>query len=384
MIFDRHLELAQLLAKRSFFLFGPRATGKSTLISEQLKDKAEVIDLLDRSTFATLTANPAEFEGIVRRSPHKLIVVDEIQLLPDLLNAVHRLITKSDKRFLLTGSSQRKLRRQGVNLLAGRALISHLFPLTRSEIVGFDLPRYLHCGGLPEVYLSEEDMPDEILDAYVNTYLQEEIRAEGAVRRLPAFSRFLQTMALANGEILNFTKMASDCQLPASTVRDYVQVLEDTLIGSLLLPWEASKKRKAVRTAKFYFFDTGVVRTLAGVKAIERNSSFYGKAFEQFIWMELRAYLSYQRLRNFALAFWRTKHGQEVDFLIGEEVAIEVKAKHTVSDRDLKGLRMLAEEGVFKKFYLVSHDRTARKYEENFYLTYWENFLDQLWQGHVV
>ena len=381
---NRYIKLAQLLAKRSFFLFGPRATGKSTLIDEELKGKAEIIDLLNRSTFAALTANPAEFESIVRHSPHKLIVIDEIQLLPELLNVVQRLIVQRKNRFLLTGSSQRKLRRQGVNLLAGRALVSHLFPLTRGEIDDFDLSRYLHCGGLPEVYLSEEEMPDEVLNAYVYTYLQEEIRAEGAVRRLPAFSRFLQTMALANGEILNFTKMASDCQIPASTVRDYVQVLEDTLIGSLLLPWGASKKRKAVRTAKFYFFDTGVARNIAAVKVIERNSNFYGKAFEQFIWMELRAYLSYQRRRNLALTFWRTKHGQEVDFLIGEELAIEVKAKHTVSHRDLKGLKVLAEESVFKKFYLVSHDRTARKYNANFYLIHWENFLDQLWAGHIV
>ncbi|MDE3269122.1 MAG: ATP-binding protein [Pseudomonadota bacterium] len=376
----RCLNIEQLLTKRSFFLFGPRATGKSTLVSEQLQGKAEIIDLLDRSTFATLTANPAEFENIVNHSQHNLIVVDEIQLLPELLNTVQRLIVRGKQRFLLTGSSQRKLRRQGANLLAGRALVAHMLPLTRNEISGFDLLRYLHCGGLPEVYLS--DIANEILDAYVYTYLQEEIRAEGAVRNLPAFSRFLQTMALANGEILNFTKLASDCQLAPSTVRDYVQVLEDTLLGALLLPWRGSTQRKAVSTAKFYFFDTGVARTLTGIKTVERNSSFYGKAFEQFIWMELRAYLSYQR-KKLSLTFWCTKHGQEVDLLIGEEVAIEVKAKHTVSQRDLKGLRLLAEEGVFQKFYLVSHDRSNRRYDAC-HLIYWENFLDDLWAGKLL
>ena len=174
----RHLNLRQLLRQRSFFLFGPRATGKSTLVVEQLQEQAEIIDLLDRSTFAALTADPAEFERIVTNSKHDLVVVDEIQLLPELLNVVQRLIVKDGQRFLLTGSSQRKLRRQGVNLLAGRALVAQMLPLVRNEITAFDLPRYLHCGGLPEVYLS--NIPDEILDSYVYTYLQEEIRAEGA------------------------------------------------------------------------------------------------------------------------------------------------------------------------------------------------------------
>ena len=265
-------------------------------------------------------------------------------------------------------------------MLGGRALVAQMFPLVRLELAAFDLSRYLHCGGLPEVYLS--DIPDDILDAYVHTYLQEEIRAEGVVRRLPSFSRFLQTMALSNGEILNFTKMASDCQLAVSTVRDYVQVLEDTLLGSLLMPWRASQKRKAVRTAKFYFFDTGVARTLAGIKTIERHSNFYGKAFEQFIWMELCAYLSYQR-QKLPLTFWRTKHGHEVDFLIGEQLAIEVKAKQTVSHRDLKGLQLLAEEGIFKKFYLISHDPLPRQ-DGCFYSLPWQVFLDQLWQGELL
>ena len=334
MVVKRHLNLRQLLAQRSFFLFGPRATGKSTLVNQQLREHAEIIDLLDRSTYAALTSDPAEFERIVTNSTHDIVVVDEIQMLPELLNVVQRLIVQDNKRFLLTGSSQRKLRRQGVNLLAGRALVAQMFPLVRNEIASFALPRYLHCGGLPEVYLS--DIPDEILDAYVYTYLQEEIRAEGVVRRLPSFSRFLQTMALSNGEILNFTKMANDCQLAVSTVRDYVQVLEDTLLGALLLPWGAAKKRKAVRTAKFYFFDTGVTRTLSAIKTIERNSNFYGKAFEQFIWMELRAYLSYQR-KKLPLTFWRTKHRHEVDFLIGEQLAVEVKAKQNREPQRFKG-----------------------------------------------
>ena len=187
---------------------------------------------------------------------------------------------------------------------------------------------------------------------------------------LPAFTRFLQAMALSNGEVLNYTKIGNDCQVAPSTVTEYVQILEDTLLGSLLLPCTASRQRKATRTAKFYFFDTGVARTLADIERIERNSSLYGKSFEHFIYMELRAYLSYTRLRH-ELMFWRTRHGYEVDFVVGKQLAVEVKASKTVSRRDLKGLRAFAQEGICQKFYLVSQDRLDKKYD-NFYAVHWE------------
>jgi predicted AAA+ superfamily ATPase len=196
------------------------------------------------------------------------------------------------------------------------------------------------------VYLGNE--PEEELDAYVNTYLKEEIMAEGLIRKLPPFSRFLRAMALSNGEMINFTKLASDCQVPPSTVVEYVALLEDTLIGFLLPAWTESTKRKAIRTGKFFFFDTGVTHLLAGTEALDHNSDLYGKSFEQFIGMEIRAYLSYRRQKA-AFTYWRSTHGHEVDFLIGTETAIEVKAANLVSKRDCKGLEALAEEGVFKK-----------------------------------
>ena len=349
----RILDLNDLLKKKSFFLFGPRATGKSTLIKQQLTANTLVLDLLNSRLFLRLSASPYDLESLIDPKRHRVVVIDEIQRIPELLNEAHRLIEDKGMTFLLAGSSARKLRRGNVNLLAGRAWNANLFPLTRNEIPDFQLDRYLRFGGMPTVYLSSD--PEEELDAYVDVYLREEIASEGLVRNLPPFSRFLRTMALSNGRIINFTKLANDCQRPASTVTEYVKILEDTLIGFMLPAWTESNKRKALRTAKFYFFDTGVVHTLSGTRAVDRNSDLYGMSFKQFIGMELRAYLSYKRIK-LPLMYWRSTHGLEVDFLIGDHVAIEVKSSEHVSRSDLKGLRALQEENVFRSYYLVSQD----------------------------
>lgn len=372
----RLLNLADLLTMKSFFLFGPRATGKSTLIKQQLSETATVIDLLDSRLYLRLLGSPHDLESIIY-SGHKtgIVVIDEIQRIPELLNEVHRLIENKKITFLLTGSSARKLRKGKANLLAGRVWESRMFPLTWKEITNFNLDRFLHYGGLPAVYLS--NYPDEELDAYVNTYLKEEIMAEGLIRKLPPFSRFLRSIALANGEMINFTKLANDCQVPPSTVTEYVGLLEDTLVGFLLPAWTESRKRKAISTAKFYFFDPGVTHMLAGTQTLDRNSNLYGKSFEQFIGMEIRAYLSYRRKKR-ELAYWRSTHGYEVDFLIGTETAIEVKASQKVSGRDLMGLKVLKEENILKNYILVSQDPINTR-DDNFQALYWEKFLDDLW-----
>ncbi|MBW2406604.1 MAG: ATP-binding protein, partial [Deltaproteobacteria bacterium] len=299
---QRQLQLPPLLAMKSFFLFGPRATGKTTIVRQQLARKAFIIDLLDSRYFLRLSSAPHELESLIAATPADIIVIDEIQRIPELLNEIHRLIETRNFTFLLTGSSARKLRRGRANLLAGRVWNAAMFPLIYHEIPDFDLSRYLRYGGLPAVYLSA--YPQEELDAYVNTYLKEEILAEGLIRRLPPFSRFLKTIALANSEMINFTKLANDCQVPPSTVAEYVGLLEDTLVGYLLPAWTESKKRKAIKTGKFYFFDPGITHMLAGTQALDRNSNLYGKSFEQFICMELRAYLSYRR-KKFPLTYWR-------------------------------------------------------------------------------
>jgi uncharacterized protein len=377
---ERTIDLRELLQKKSFFLFGPRATGKSTLVKRQLSATATIIDLLDSRLFLRLSASPYELEAMIDAGDSRLIVIDEIQRIPELLNEVHRLIENRKITFLLTGSSARKLRRGQANLLAGRVWEARLFPLTWKEIPDFKLARYLRYGGLPSVYLSE--FPEEELDAYVNTYLKEEIMAEGLIRNLPLFARFLRSMALTNGEVINFTKLANDCQMAPSTVREHVGVLEDTLVGFLLPAWAESRKRKAIKTGKFYFFDPGVTHTLAGTEVIDRNSDLYGRSFEQFIGMEIRAYLSYQRIKS-PLTYWRSTHGHEVDFLIGEKTAMEVKAASRVTPGDFRGLKALSEEGVFKDLFLVSQDTVSTR-QENILAIHWEEFLRRLWQGEII
>lgn len=379
---ERLLDLSELLRKKSHFLFGPRATGKTTLIRRQLDRKAVLVDLLRGGNALRLSAHPEELEGLVSAelSDPPWVVIDEIQKIPALLDEVHRLIEEKGWRFLLTGSSARKLKRGQANLLAGRAWQAELFPLTWREMSDFDLGRYLLYGGLPSVVTSQD--PEEELHAYVQTYLREEILAEGIIRKLPPFSRFLQTAALANGQLINYAQVASDAEVPAATIREYFSILEDTLIGFQLEPWTASKKRKAIQTSKFYFFDTGVTHTLAGTKHLDRNSNLYGTSFEQFLGMELRAYLGYKRIRK-KLSFWRTTHGAEVDFLVDDEVGIEVKATTRRSQRDGAGLKALEEEGSFKKLYLVTQDRTPFR-RGLMTALHWEDFLGKLWKGEIV
>ena len=377
---NRQIQLAPLLRRKSFFLFGPRATGKTTVIRQQLSERANMIDLLDSRFFLKLSSSPHELESLIEATPAELVVIDEIQRIPELLNEIHRLIENKKITFLLTGSSARKLRRGRANLLAGRVWEARMFPFIQRELADFDLDRYLRYGGLPAVYLSE--YPEEELDAYVNTYLREEIMAEGLIRRLPPFSRFLKTMALSNGEMINFTKLANDCQVPPSTVAEYVGLLEDTQIGFRLPAWTESKKRKAIKTGKFYFFDPGVTHVLAGTETLDRNSDLYGKSFEQFICMELRAYMSYKR-KKLSLTYWRSKNGHEVNFLLGNKTAIEVKASKKISKNDFKGLRYLNEEGIFHNLIFVSQDPVESR-TDSILTLHWERFLSELWQDKFI
>jgi predicted AAA+ superfamily ATPase len=311
---------------------------------------------------------------------HKIIAIDEIQKIPALLDQVHRMIENNQAKFLLTGSSARKLRAGAANLLAGRAWEAQLMPLTFSEIKDFDLDRYLRFGGLPHVWLSNDQ--EEELSAYVHTYLLEEIQAEGLVRKIPQFSRFLKVAALTNAKLMNYSEIASDTGIPASTIREYYSILSDTLVGFLVEPWQGSKKRKAIQTAKFYFFDTGVTHTLSGTKSLERNSNLWGESFEHFIAMELRAFLSYQRIK-IKLEFWRSVNGQEVDFVIDEILAVEVKSTQKVTNSDLKGLKTLAEENKFKQLICVSNDKLDRE-NDGIQILNWQTFLKRLWSGEYL
>ena len=378
-MYARRLDLAGLLRKKSVFLLGPRSTGKSTLIGQQLPE-ARTYDLLDADVFNRLLREPRLLAEENERNV--IIAIDEIQKLPQLLDEVHRLIERDKRRFVLTGSSARKLKRGASNLLAGRAWETRLFPLTFGELPRFDLTRYLNRGGLPQVYDSD-DFAEE-LKSYSNLYLREEIQAEGLTRNLPAFARFLDAIALSNGEELSYQGLASDCGLPASTVVNYVQILDDTLLGFSVASFKRTKKRKAITRGKHFLFDVGVTNTLCRRGVIQPKSELFGKAFEHFIVLEARAYLSYAR-RDDELAYWRSTSQFEVDLIIGDRLAIEIKSTDLVGDRHLRGLRALKEEkGLIRDFAVVSLDKHARRTEDGIHIWPWSEFLQRLWSGDLL
>jgi predicted AAA+ superfamily ATPase len=374
----RLLNIRSLLEQKSFFLFGPRATGKTTLIDTTLSE-ALVIDLLEARTFQSLLKDPGRL-GEMIDDPKRIVVIDEMQKLPSLLDEVHRLIQKRHIRFLLTGSSARKLKHGAANLLAGRAREARLFPLTSAEIKSFDLMRLINHGGLPEIYDGTD--PDEDLTAYVDTYLREEIKAEAVTRNVAAFSEFLDAVALANGQEINYERFASDLQVSPSTLKNYFQILEDTLIGFRLPGYTATKKRKATTRSKFYLFDLGVARHLAKNSHIIEGSKAFGDTFEHFIILEVRAWLSYARRRE-ELRYWRSTSQFEVDALIGNQVAIEIKSSDSPTDKHLKGLRALMEEGLFKRHILVCRERQKRVTDDGIEILPWQQFTKLLWDGKL-
>jgi predicted AAA+ superfamily ATPase len=373
----RFLDLSGLLAKKSHFLLGPRQTGKTTLVHSSL-GHARIYDLLDSATFLSLSREPGRIaEELGDRD--RIVVIDEIQRLPELLNEVHRLIEARKIRFLLTGSSARKLRAGGVNLLGGRARIKYLHPLTSQELGGgFDLGRAARYGLLPSIYLSEDPRAD--LEAYAGTYLQQEIVAEGATRNAPAFSRFLKVAALCNGTIVNFTKVANDAQVPRTTVYEYFEILKDTLVLHEVPAWRRSKRRKPLASSKFYFFDSGVAATLQG-REIRAGTPEFGEALETLIHHELLSHRDYAT--GAPLAHWRSASGFEVDFVLGDHTAIEVKAKRHVSTHDLKSLLAIAEEGLLKRLLCVCLEPRPRKVGAVEILPCGE-FLERLWNGEVA
>lgn len=372
----RRLQLTEVIKKKSCFLFGPRQTGKTSLIHEELRPD-HVYNLLESDTYLRLSQAP---QRIRQEILHKnlVVVIDEIQKLPQLLDEVHLLIESMRTRFLLTGSSARKLRRGGVNLLGGRARHRILHPFVSCELPEIDLQRVLNWGLIPSIYFS--DSPKEDLTAYVGDYLKEEIAHEGLARNIPAFSRFLEVAALSNGDMINFSEIANDAQVARTTVHEYFQILTDTLLAYELTPWKHSKKRKPVSTSKYYFFDTGVVRALQKAGEIVEKSPLFGEAFETFIFHELRAYCDYEGVDE--LNYWRSQSGFEVDFILNGEMAIEVKGKMSLSSKDLNGLKALQEEHLLKKFYVVCLEPQSRKVGPIEILP-WKMFLEKLW-GHSL
>lgn len=385
---NRILDIQDRLKRKSMFLFGPRQTGKTAMIDNQLDDDVRLVwSLLNANIRRRCQSDPSVLrdELATRGIKDGLVVIDEIQKVPDLLDEVHLMIEETDIRFLMTASSARRLRETGVNLLGGRAGKMNLHPFVWPEIRQFKptLDRILTYGMLPSVFLSEE--PDEVLDDYINVYLQEEIAGEGLVRQLPKFERFLEVAALTNSQGINYSNIASDVMMSRDSIREWYGILYDTMIGFAIPPYTRTKKRKAVETERFYYFDVGLVRFLLNLTEVSDTHSEYGKLFESYIAQELSAYLDYGRKRE-RLSYWRTRQSSfEVDFTIGDQVAVETKTTKLVNEKkDLRGLRALKEEGIFKKYIVVSRDEISRTTDDGILMLPWTVFLDELWAGRIV
>lgn len=376
--YDRILGLQQHLhTGGSAFLFGPRQVGKSTLVRDQFSN-GPIINLLKSEEYLSLSADPSRLRTIV--DPGKITVIDEIQRIPELLNEVHYLIEDRGARFLMTGSSARKLRKGGVNLLGGRAYTFRLHPFSLMELADdFELERAIQRGTIPSVWLSED--PDARLAAYASNYLEQEIVAEAAVRNVASFRRFLGFAALQSGKQLNYTKLSSDAQVKPTTLREHVEILIDSLIASRVEPWRRGKRRKPVASEKLYFFDTGVTRILQERSNYAPNSEEYGSAFETLIFHEIRCYVDY--VSREPVYYWRTTTDLEVDFIIGDRLALEVKASQSINDKDLRGLRAIASEGTFEGRILICREPHPRKTDDGIYILPLPEFVQRLWSGYT-
>lgn len=373
--------------KQSAFLWGARQTGKSTYLKEHFPHSI-IINLLKSDVFLSMNRQPSLLrERVLALYAEALsypVIIDEVQKIPLLLDEVHWLIENTDAQFILCGSSARKLKRSGANLLGGRAWRYHLYPLIMKEIPEFNLLKALNTGLLPPHYLSTQ--PNKSLQAYIENYLTQEIKEEGLVRNLASFSRFLDSMAFCNGEMINYANIARDCGVNAKTVQNYFEILVDTLLGYFLPPYTRRVSRDILfQTQKFYLFDVGVANYLANRSINLLKGVEAGKAFEHFIFMELIAYKN-MKDKRFDITYWRTKTGYEVDFVLGDALmAIEVKISECAQRADLKGLIVFCEEHPAVKAIVVSQDRELRKIKANdsveIDIVPWQIFLERLWSG---
>ena len=369
------------LEQESAFLWGARQTGKSTLL-KTLYPETLYFDLLLSREYERFLRNPGLIREIVEaQAPGILVIVDEIQRIPELLNEIQWLMVNRNNRFILSGSSPRKILRSGGNLLGGRAVRYNLFPLVFPEIPDFDLLKALNNGLLPRHYLSGN--PKKLLSAYIGSYLRDEIMAEAKIRNVSLFSRFLEAAAFTNGEMVNYTNIASDCGVSAPTVKEYFQILEDTMIGRFLPSYQKNPKRRVILAPKFYLFDVGIANYLVQRGKIEQGGESYGKALEHFIHQEIVAHSHYSD-KNYPISYWRTASQIEVDFILGDhEVSIEVKSTDQAKSRHLSGLRHFSEEYTVKKQILITNDLHPRRMG-NISVLPWKTFLEQLWGSEII
>lgn len=366
----------------SLFLWGPRQTGKSTLL-KQLFPNVPYYDLLKSDVYTKYKLKPSLLrDECLMLDEGSVVVIDEVQKIPALLDEVHWLMTNKDIRFILCGSSARKLRRTSANMLGGRAIRKVLHPLVSAEIPDFDINKAINHGLLPRHYLIEN--PQKRLQAYIGDYLQQEIIAEALVRNLDSFTRFLEVAALSDTEMVNYTKIASDCGVSSKTIKEYFTILEETLVGMFIPAYTKVIKRKVQLAPKFYYFDVGITNYLLHREKLQHGTAEYGHAFEHLIIQELVAYLDYSE-SNKKLSFWHTlNNAYEVDAVIGDaEVAIEIKSSERIVSSHLKGLKAFQEEHPQCKLVVVSLEETPRLFND---VEVWpaKEFLSRLWGGKII
>lgn len=370
--------ILNLPKNQSFLLLGPRQTGKTTLL-KKLFPRAYWIDFLKSEIYRRYAAYPEALRQEVISDPTiKQVVIDEVQRLPHVLDEVHWLIENKKVMFGLCGSSARKLKRQGVNRLGGRALRYELSGLTSKEVgKTFDLKRMLNYGYLPSIYLHKH--PQKALETYVSDYLKEEIAQEALVKKLLPFSQFLEKAALSDTEMVQYSNFARDCGVSDNTIREYFEILQDTLIGQWVHGYRKRLKRRHIFKPKFYFADVGVVNFLAKRKSLQPKSFGWGKAFENWVFHELICLKKYKSLFD-DIFYWRLSNGSgEVDFIIDDmRLAIEAKAVEFVHSDHLKGLRQLSRECPIHKKVIISLDQKKRQTTDDILILPYQNFTKEI------
>ncbi len=372
---------------QSAFLWGARKTGKSTYLKERFPDSV-VYDFLKTDLFLEMSKNPSLLREqlLAKDAPalKKPIILDEVQKVPQVLDEVHWLIENKGLRFVLCGSSARKIKKGHANLLGGRAWRYELFPLVIREIGKFNLLRALNHGLIPFHYLQNGLDCRKSLEAYAQDYLRQEVFAEGLTRNIPAFSRFFDAFGYSHGEITNYSNIARECGVDSKTVKEYYQILIDTLLAVRVEPFKKRQSRQVItKASKYYMFDVGVAGYLTKRHLVEEKGAEFGRAFEHFLLMEMTAYRSYAG-RDFAINFWRTKSGVEVDFVLGQgEVAIEIKGASRVDKKDINGLESFIQACEPKKSILVCNEKEKRIHGKIEILP-WRIFLEQLWSGKLL
>lgn len=380
MMYNRIFDIENRLDE-GMFLFGGRQVGKSTLLKERFP-KAIYFDLLNSELRNRYRQHPEEFrESLLKYPPETLIIVDEIQKVPDLLDEVHWLMVNKGLFFILSGSSARKLKKSGVNSLGGRAIPEILFPLVSAEIPDFDLNRAVQNGMIPRHYMVANAR--NRLKSYIELYLKEEILEEAAVQNIDDFVRFLEVAAISDGEILNYENVAADCGVSANTVKAYYKILCDTLLGFEVPAFRKVIKRKLTKASRFYFFDVGVANYLTGRHHLAPKTPEYGHAFEHLVLQEIVAFLGYKNSEE-KLTYWHTYDNIEVDAVIGNaRIAIEIKSTEEVQPSHKKGLAEFAKEHPNARQILVSRDRISRR-SGDVDLYYVTDFFKALWNDEIV